>query len=110
MEFVVDSEISPVGEDRLHEFDIQDYGFEPINMKKDDKIQVGIKAVQGGAGGRFGYMYSGYPNAYNNIEGQSNDFRSNYCEWNGNCTDSDSGFFPFLLYVPLGDEILTAGH
>jgi hypothetical protein len=72
VEFEVDSDTSPEGEDTMHEFDIQHYGFKPIAMNKGDEISVGIKATD--ETGRFGYMYSGYPNAYNHIEGQSNDF------------------------------------
>jgi len=60
--------------------------------------EVGIRSKSGSR--RFHYIYSGYEYNYNNVEGQEYDFTTERSEWNGNSTDTDWGFLPFILYQP----------
>ena len=61
-------------------------------------IDVAIRSKSGNR--RFHYIYSGYEYNYNEVEGQEDDFTTHRSQWNQNCTDSDWGFLPFILYSP----------
>jgi len=82
----------------MHWFDIQDYGESPVYVEEGKQIEIGFRSKEGGQ--RFCYIYSGYEYNYNEVEGQEYDFTVHYSSWNGNSTDSDWGFIPFILYQP----------
>lgn len=65
-------------------------------------VEVGLKLHSDFQDARsFCYIYSGYDYNYNQVEGQEYDWNTSYSSWNGNSTDSDWGFLPFILYKPL---------
>jgi len=83
--------------DHLHTFDIQDQGFKPVFVPEGSFIDIAAKCP---GANQFCYIYSGYPDTYKNIKEQEYDFDTHYSDWNRNCTDSDWGFFPGVLYYP----------
>lgn len=59
-------------------------------------IDVAIRHKSGAC--NFHYIYSGYERHYNSVEGQEWDFTTVHSDWNEGSTDTDWGFFPFILY------------
>lgn len=76
----VDSETSPVNEEKMHWFDIQHYGQNAVFCPEGSFIEIGLKSKEGGT--RFHYIYSGYDYNYSDVPGQEYDFRTVYSNWN----------------------------
>ena len=82
----------------MHWFDIQQYGQNALLVPEGYYIEVAVRSKSGGRD--FCYCYSGYERHYSTVENQEFDFTTHHSDWNENSTDTDWGFFPFILYQP----------